>query len=164
MFFGGVPVVYFVFAALRVHVPTNGSAAKSGVADTSNANKHRSFRIKVPSWARTILLGTRQGNRLNGLRIGRLCFVFFNSTLIVCNCEWVVVCLFRETASAWFRLERAGEWWPVGTLGILRCAQDDGRTLQRQGESWGNNSTARRTMRLSVARSRRRVLKRRDYA
>jgi hypothetical protein len=29
-------------------------------------------------------------------------------------------------------LKRAGEWWKVETLGILRCAQDDSRTMRQR--------------------------------
>jgi hypothetical protein len=46
-FFAGVPVEYFVFAGFSVHVPANGSAANSGIANISKANKHRSFRVAV---------------------------------------------------------------------------------------------------------------------
>jgi hypothetical protein len=43
----------------------------------------------------------------------------------------------KATTGGRFRLKRSGGRWFIEGLGILRCAQDDGRNRQKQGKDEG---------------------------
>jgi hypothetical protein len=54
-----------------------------------------------------------------------------------------------------FRLKRSGGRWFIEGLGILRCAQDDGRNRQKQGKDEGINDGGAVWERTVVCRVRR---------